>query len=67
MDRFLQQILNRFLGQIIKLAMNKGVSHFAGGGKPAKDMTPAEQDQARQAKQLAQKMRKSQRATRKLF
>lgn len=67
MDRILQQILNKFIGQFIKLAMNKGMSHFAGGGKSAKDMTAAERDQARQAKELTQKMRKSQRASRKLF
>lgn len=67
MDRFLQQILNRFMGQIIKLVMNKGMNHFAGSAKSPKDMTAAERDQARQAKELTQKMRKSQRATRKLF
>lgn len=67
MDRILQLLLNKGINIFIKLAMKKGMTHFGGGGKSPKDMSLAEREQARQAKELTQKMRKSQRATRKMF
>lgn len=67
MDRFLQQMLNRFLGRFLNQMVTKGISHIAGGGKSPADMTPAEHEQAKQARALAQKARKVQRASRRMF
>jgi hypothetical protein len=58
----LNQLLRRFLGRTI----NTGIDYAARRGKDVADMTPDEREQARSAKQLAQRARKISRLTRRL-
>lgn len=53
MDKFLQMVLNTFLKRIVNLAVDRGVNHFAGKGKPADQMTPQERAQAKRGKDAA--------------
>ena len=66
MDRIFQMILNRLLGRLINKGINTGINHFAGGGKPAHQMSPAERDQARQAQQVAKRARQAANLARRL-
>lgn len=67
MDKFLQQLLNRFLGRFLNQAIGKGIDYAARRGKDPAEMSEAERQQARSARDLAGKARKVQRASRKLF
>jgi hypothetical protein len=57
MERFLQSLLNMFLRRFMGAAINKGIDYAAGGGKPREEMTGAERDQAKQARQMAKRAR----------
>ena len=59
MDRIFQMILNRVIGRLINKGINSGINNFAGGGKPADQMTPAEREQARAARQTAKRLRQA--------
>lgn len=65
--RLLNGLLNQFLRRFMNTAINKGIDHFAGGGKPAKEMTPEEREQARQGREMAQRVKQVRKATRRLF
>lgn len=67
MDRMIQMLLNRFLGQIINRAINTGISFAARRGKGPAELTDEERRQARSGQDLAQKARKISRASRRLF
>lgn len=67
MDRFIQKLINQFLGRLMNKAINVGVDYAARRGKAPEEMTEAERLQARQGRDLAQKARKMQRVGRKLF
>ena len=53
MDKFLQMVLNTFLKRIVNLAVERGVNHFAGKGKPSDEFTPEERAQARRGRDAA--------------
>lgn len=67
MDRIINMILNRFIGQIINRAISGGISFAARRGKDPAQMTEAERAQAKAGQDLAQKARKISRASRRLF
>lgn len=56
MDKFLQTIINTFLRRIVNLVVDRGVSYFAGKGKPADELTPEERAQATRGKQTAKQV-----------
>jgi hypothetical protein len=57
MDRFLQSLLNMFLRRFMNTAISKGIDYAASGGKSHAEMTAAERDQAKQARQMAKRAR----------
>jgi hypothetical protein len=67
MDRFIQRLINQFLGKLMNRAISSGIDFAARRGKRPEDMTDAERKQASQGRDLAQKARKVQRAGRRLF
>ena len=67
MDRMLQQLLNRFLGQLMNRAISGGIKFVATRGRDPSQMTDAERQQAQAGQELAHKARKVSRASRKLF
>ena len=67
MDRIIQMVLNRFLGQLINRAISGGISFAARRGKAPAEMTESEREQARAGEDLAKKARKISRASRRLF
>ena len=67
MDRMIQQLLNRFLGQLMNRAIDGGIKFAQTRGRDPAQMTEAEHEQARSAQELAKKARKLSRASRKLF
>jgi hypothetical protein len=60
--RLLQMVLN----MVLRRSINTAIRHTAAKGKAPKDMTPAERDQARQARALAKRARQAARITRRL-
>ncbi|MDP3263386.1 MAG: hypothetical protein Q8M59_10520 [Tabrizicola sp.] len=62
---------NRLIGMLtrkfLKTAVDKGVKYAAGKGKPEAEMTPEERDQARRAKDLANKAQEVAKVTRRLW
>ncbi len=63
MDRLLQMILNRALGQLI----NKGITHVANKGKTPAEMTQSERQEARGARKAGQRVRQAADIARKLM
>ena len=66
MDRIFQMILNRLMGRMINKGINTAINHFAGGGKPANQMTQAEREQASDARQTAKRVRQAANLARRL-
>ena len=66
MGRLIQMILHRLLGRLINKGINTGINHFAGGGKPADQMTPAEREQASEAQKTAKRARQAANLARRL-
>lgn len=66
MERFLTQILNMVMRKMMNKGINAGINHLSQRGKSPAEMTPQEREQARKAKDLAQKARKMTRLGRRL-
>jgi hypothetical protein len=66
MERFLTQILNMVMRQLVNRGINAGIDHLSRRGKAPEEMTPEEREQAKGARDLAQKARKMSRLTRRL-
>ena len=66
MERFLTQILNMVMRQLVNRGINAGIDHLSRRGKAPQQMTPEEREQARKARDLAQKAQKAARLTRRL-
>ncbi len=67
MDRLIQMILNRFLGQLINKGINAGITHVVSKGKAPEDMTQDEHDQAKFARQAGRRASQAARIARKLM
>ena len=65
MDRILQRLLNQFLGRLMNRAIDTGISYAARRGKDPAEMTRAERDSARNAKDLTKRARQLSRLTRR--
>ncbi len=57
-SRLLQMILNIFLRKIITKGIDTGITIAANRGKSPDEMTPAEREQARKARDLGKNARK---------
>ncbi|MBP9182043.1 MAG: hypothetical protein KBF78_02835 [Fuscovulum sp.] len=66
MERFLTQILNMVFRKFLNRGINAGIDHLSRRGKPPAEMTPAERQQAQQARDLAKRARQAARLTRRL-
>lgn len=66
MDRIIQMILNKLLGRLVNTAVNKGVDYAARRGKSPAQMTAADHDQARQAKEMTKRARQAAKLARRL-
>ncbi|EEW25815.1 hypothetical protein [Rhodobacter ferrooxidans] len=66
LNRLINMILNMVLRKLVNRGVNAGIDHVARRGKPAAEMTPEEQDQARKARQLAQRARQAAKITGRL-
>lgn len=66
MERFLTQILNMVMRQLMHRGINAGIDQLSRRGKAPQQMTPEEREQAAKARDLAQKARKAARLTRRL-
>lgn len=66
MERFLTQILNMVMRKLMHRGLNAGIDHLSRRGKTPQQMTPEEREQARKARDLAQKAQKAARLTRRL-
>ncbi len=67
LNRIINMIVNTFVRRAVNGAINTGIDYAARRGKAPEDMTPEERAQAQDAKKTAQRARKMQRATRRLF
>lgn len=67
MDRLIQMILNRFLGQLINKGINAGITHVANKGKSPEDMTPEARKQAQEARKSAQRAKQAASIARKFM
>jgi hypothetical protein len=67
MDRLLQMILNRFLGQLINKGINAGITHVANKGKAPEEMTPQDREQANFARKAGRRARQAASIARKLM
>lgn len=63
MDRLIQMILNRLMGQLI----NKGITHVANKGKTPAQMTPEERQQAHLARQAGRRVSQAARIARRFI
>lgn len=59
MDRLIQMILNRLLGQLMRRGIDAGINHVVGKGKPRSEMTPEERAQVQSTKQAAKRARQA--------
>ena len=66
MDRIFQMILNRLLGRLINKGITTGINHFANRGTPDSQMTLAEREQARDARQTSKRARQAANLARRL-
>lgn len=66
MDRLLSQLLNQFMRMFMGKAIDKGINHFAGGGKAANEQTPEERARVKSGKDLAGRAQQVQKILRKL-
>ncbi|GLS87756.1 hypothetical protein GCM10010873_27300 [Cypionkella aquatica] len=66
MDRIIQMILNRFLGRLVNIGVNKGIDYAAGRGKSPDQMTPAEREQARAGKDMSKRARQAAKLMRRI-
>lgn len=55
MDRILMQIFRMFLNR----GINKGINHVANRGRNPKDMTPAERQEAKAARETARRAKQA--------
>ena len=67
MDRLIQMILNRFLGQLINKGINAGITHVASKGKAHEAMTREEREQAKFARQAGRRVSQAAKIARKLM
>ena len=67
MDRLIAMVMNGFLRQLIRGAMNYGIGLAAGKGKPRNEMTADERAKEKQYSGMAKQARQVQKITRRLF
>ena len=67
MDRFLQMILNRVMGQLIKRGISAGINRVANKGRAPEDMNPDARQQAQEAKKAAQSAKRAANIARKMM
>lgn len=63
----LNGLFNMLAKMFIRSAVNTGVDYAARRGKPEAEMTPEERDQAKKARDLADRAREVQKVTRRLW
>ncbi len=63
LNRLLQMLVRTF----IKTAVDTGIDHAARKGKPEADMTPAEREEARRARELAARAKEVAKVTRRMW
>jgi len=63
----LNGLFNMLVKMFIRSAVNTGVDYAARRGKPEAEMTPEERDQAKKARDLADRAREVQKVTRRLW
>ena len=63
----LNGLFNMLAKMFIRSAVNTGVDYAARRGKPEAEMTPDERDQAKKARDLADRAREVQKVTRRLW
>ena len=66
MDRIIQMFLNKLLSRFMNTAINKGVDYAARRGKAPGQMTDADQEQARQAKDALKRARQAAKLARRI-
>jgi hypothetical protein len=64
--RLLQMIGNMVMRALMQLGLRRGVDVWAGKGKAAAEMTPAEKQAAKQARKAIKRARQAARITRRL-
>ena len=65
-DRIITMITNQIMRRVINTGINKGISHFAGKGKPAAKLTQAERAQSADGREMAKRARQAAKLTRRL-
>lgn len=65
-QRLISMLGRMFLRKAMSKGMNAGIDHFARKGKSPQDMTPADHEQARKARDLARRAQQAARITRRL-
>lgn len=66
MERLLTQLLNQFMRRFMGQAINKGIDHFASGGKAKVDQSPEDRARVQSGKDLANRAKQVQKILRKL-
>lgn len=66
MDRIIQMFLNKLLSRFMNTAINKGVDYAARRGKAPGQMTDADHEQARQAKDALKRARQAAKLARRI-
>jgi hypothetical protein len=65
LSRIIQMVVNILLRRFMGRAINSGIDYAARRGRDASELTQAEREQAKSAKDLAQRARKLSRLTRR--
>jgi hypothetical protein len=65
LNSIIRMVVNTLLRRFMGRAINSGIDYASRRGRDASEMTPAEREQARSAKDLAQRARKLSRITRR--
>ncbi|MBI1172060.1 hypothetical protein GC209_11720 [bacterium] len=59
MDRLIQMILNRLMGQLINRGIKAGIDHVAAKGKAPEEMSPEERKSAQAARKAGQRAKQA--------
>jgi hypothetical protein len=65
LNRIIQMIVNSVIRKLVGRAVDHGIDYASRGGKDPSEMTQAERDQSRSAKDVAKRARQVSRLTRR--
>lgn len=65
-NRLINMVIRQITRRLVNLGINKGIDLASKRGRKDADLTEADRDQARDAKEMAKRARQAQRATKRI-